>query len=46
VIPEVWHIDLTSFESVRAFAKRCDTNLERLDIFVSCCDACEQGRKA
>lgn len=31
---EVWKLDLASFASVRAFAKRCDTELERLDIVV------------
>jgi NAD(P)-dependent dehydrogenase (short-subunit alcohol dehydrogenase family) len=31
---EVWELDLTSFESVRQFAKKCETKLERLDILL------------
>jgi retinol dehydrogenase-12 len=34
VVPEVWIVDLASFTSVRAFAKRCNFELDRLDIFV------------
>jgi retinol dehydrogenase-12 len=35
VVPEVWTLDLASFASVRAFAERCNTDLSRLDVFVS-----------
>ena len=31
---EVWSLDLSSFESVRQFAKRCDSELERLDLLL------------
>jgi retinol dehydrogenase 12 len=31
---EVWTLDLSSFESVRRFAKRCDDELERIDILL------------
>lgn len=31
---EVWELDLTSFESVKRFAKKCQTELERLDILL------------
>src|SRR5277367_3167886 len=31
---EVWELDLTSFESVRQFAKKCETELERLDVLL------------
>jgi retinol dehydrogenase 12 len=31
---EVWALDLSSFESVRRFAKKCETELERIDILL------------
>ena len=31
---EVWELDLASFESVNTFGRRCDTELERLDILL------------
>ncbi len=31
---EVWQVDLTSFESVRAFCRRADEQLDRLDAVV------------
>ncbi len=32
--PEVWNLDMASFESVKSFASKCDKELERLDVFV------------
>jgi retinol dehydrogenase 12 len=31
---EVWALDLSSFESVRKFAKKCEDELERIDILL------------
>ncbi|KIM23304.1 hypothetical protein M408DRAFT_27996 [Serendipita vermifera MAFF 305830] len=31
---DVWALDLTSFESVRSFAKKCDEELDRVDILL------------
>jgi retinol dehydrogenase-12 len=31
---EVWALDLSSFESVRSFVKKCEAELERIDILV------------
>jgi retinol dehydrogenase-12 len=31
---DVWALDLSSFESTRQFAKKCETELERLDILL------------
>lgn len=31
---EVWEVDFGSFESVRQFAGRCETELDRIDILV------------
>ena len=31
---EVWALDLSSFESVRKFAKKCEEELERIDILL------------
>jgi retinol dehydrogenase 12 len=31
---DVWELDLASFDSVRAFGRRCESELERLDILV------------
>ena len=31
-VAEVWHLDLSSFDSVRSFAKRADKELERIDV--------------
>jgi len=31
---EVWALDLSNFESVRKFAKKCETELERIDILL------------
>lgn len=33
-VVEVWELDFSSFESVRAFGKRADSELDRLDILV------------
>ena len=33
-IAEVWHLDLSSFESVKAFAARAKRDLDRLDVLV------------
>ena len=33
--PDVWPLDLTSLTSVEAFAKRCISELRRLDVLVS-----------
>jgi retinol dehydrogenase-12 len=32
---EVWQLDLSSFDSVKRFAKRCNEELERLDVFLN-----------
>jgi retinol dehydrogenase-12 len=32
---EVWSLDLSSFDSVKRFAKRCNEELERLDILLN-----------
>jgi retinol dehydrogenase-12 len=32
---EVWQLDLSSFDSVKRFAKRCNEELERLDILLN-----------
>jgi len=32
-VVEVWHLDLSSYDSVKAFAKKCET-LERLDVMM------------
>ncbi|KAG8826322.1 hypothetical protein FRC19_009282 [Serendipita sp. 401] len=32
---DVWEIDMASFESVKAFASRCKTELKRIDVFVA-----------
>lgn len=31
---EVWELDLASFQSVKNFGRRCETELERLDILL------------
>lgn len=31
---KVWHLDMESYDSVTAFAKRCDKELDRLDIAI------------
>lgn len=31
-VAEVWHLDLSSFDSVKSFAKRADRELERIDV--------------
>ncbi|RAL12595.1 NAD(P)-binding protein [Aspergillus homomorphus CBS 101889] len=33
-VAEVWHLDLASFDSVQAFARRADEELERIDALV------------
>jgi len=33
-VVEVWQLDLSSFESVRQFAKRCESELDRVDILL------------
>ncbi|KAJ4302223.1 hypothetical protein N0V88_002359 [Collariella sp. IMI 366227] len=33
-VVEVWSLDLSSFESVKAFCKRAETELERLDVLL------------
>ncbi|KAK3327680.1 short-chain dehydrogenase/reductase-like protein [Cercophora scortea] len=33
-VVEVWPLDLTSFESVKAFCRRADTTLDRLDVLL------------
>lgn len=32
---DVWKLDLTEFDSVKAFAAKCERELERLDVFLS-----------
>ena len=32
---EVWKLDLSEFDSVKAFAAKCERELERLDVFLS-----------
>lgn len=32
---EVWSVDLSSFESVKQFAKRCESELDRIDVFLA-----------
>ncbi|KIM23303.1 hypothetical protein M408DRAFT_332403 [Serendipita vermifera MAFF 305830] len=32
---EVWEVDMASFESVRSFAKKCEAELERVDVLVA-----------
>ncbi|KAG8761684.1 hypothetical protein FRC14_000068 [Serendipita sp. 396] len=32
---DVWEIDMASFESVKAFANRCKTELKRIDVFLA-----------
>jgi retinol dehydrogenase 12 len=32
---EVWKLDLSDFDSVKAFATKCDQELTRLDVFLS-----------
>jgi short-subunit dehydrogenase len=34
-VAEVWHLDLSSFASVKAFATKADRELERLDVLVN-----------
>ncbi|KAL2213312.1 NAD(P)-binding protein [Sarocladium strictum] len=34
-VAEVWHLDLSSFASVKAFATKADWELERLDVLVN-----------
>lgn len=31
---EVWELDLSSFDSVKCFAKRCESELDRLDVLL------------
>ena len=32
---DVWTLDLSSFESVKSFAKKCDEELERIDVLLA-----------
>ncbi|CCA75062.1 related to short-chain dehydrogenase, putative-Aspergillus fumigatus [Serendipita indica DSM 11827] len=37
---EVWHLDMADFASVKQFAKRCNTELERIDVFIANAAVC------